>query len=235
MNSTRDVRKQLIDILLERVENHKDKIVSPIIYNELLGMEVKRNGKIEHSDSTHDDQVFSMLMALWVWYEGTNLGERYGIRKTSIKTDDEVDEPIDYFNDDTVDIVGSFNTQDELAEEIERDIKAAIAAGGVAIDEFLERRRAEEKAQFEALVHTPLGEKAYRELYNIPRDEPIEKYVHGGETYTFPEHVFASFYNPTDALYRENDSDRPSPSAVPASQASTLEDEDYSYRNYFNF
>ena len=62
-NSTRDVRKLLIDILIERVENHKDKIISPIIYNELLGMEIKRNGKVEHSASTHDDQVFSMLMA----------------------------------------------------------------------------------------------------------------------------------------------------------------------------
>lgn len=235
MNSTRDVRKQLIDILLERVENHKDKIISPIIYNELLGMEIKRNGKIEHSDSTHDDQVFSMLMALWVWYEGTNLGERYGIRKTSIKTDDEVDEPIDYFNDDTVDIVGSFNTQDELAEEIENDIKAAIAAGGVAIDEFLERRSAEEKAQFESMVHTPLGEKAYRELYSIPKNEPIEKYIHGGETFSIPEQVFTSFYNPTDSLYKDNYDDRPRPGAVPAEQASSLEDDEYSYFNHFNF
>ena len=198
-------------------------------------MEIKRNGKIEHSDSTHDDQVFSMLMALWVWYEGTNLGERYGIRKTSIKTDDEVDEPVDYFNDDTVDIVDSFTTQDELSEEIERDLKAAIAAGGIAIDEFLEKRRAEEKAQFEALVHTPLGEKAYRELYSIPKNEPIEKYVHGGETFSIPDSVFSSFNNPTDALYKDYYGDRPMPGAVPSGQAFMLEDDDYSYRDHFNF
>ena len=69
-NSDHRVRQILIDILLERVENHKDKIISPIIYEELLGMEIKRNGKVEHSNSTHDDQVFSMLLALYVWYEG---------------------------------------------------------------------------------------------------------------------------------------------------------------------
>ena len=72
-------------------------------------MEIKRNGKVEHSASTHDDQVFSMLMALYVWYEGVNLSERFGIKKTSIKTDDEVDEQIDYYNDDTVEIVDHFN------------------------------------------------------------------------------------------------------------------------------
>ena len=63
LNSTKQIRQLLIDILIDRVENHKDKIISPIIYNELLGMEIKRNGKVEHSASTHDDQIFSMLMA----------------------------------------------------------------------------------------------------------------------------------------------------------------------------
>ena len=137
LNSTKEVRKLLIDILIERVENHKDKIISPIIYNELLGMEIKRNGKVEHSNSTHDDQVFSMLMALYVWYEGINLSERYGIKKTSIKTDDEVDEQIDYYNDDTVEIVDHFNSDDELYDQIEQDINSAIAAGGISLNDFL--------------------------------------------------------------------------------------------------
>ena len=144
LNSTKEVRKLLIDILIERVENHKDKIISPIIYNELLGMEIKRNGKVEHSNSTHDDQVFSMLMALYVWYEGINLSERYGIKKTSIKTDDEVDEQIDYYNDDTVEIVDSFNKEDPLYDQIEQDINYAIAAGGTPLNEFLKQRDAKE-------------------------------------------------------------------------------------------
>ena len=88
LNPTKAVRQLLIDILIDRSENHKDKFISPIIYEEMLGMEIKRNGKVEHSASTHDDQVFSMLMALYVWYEGVNLSERFGIKKCSIKTDD---------------------------------------------------------------------------------------------------------------------------------------------------
>jgi hypothetical protein len=234
LNSTRDVRKQLIDILIDRVEHHKDKIVSPIIYNELLGMEIKRNGKVEHSDSTHDDQIFSMLMALWVWYEGINLAERYGIKKTSIKTDDEIDEPIDWFNDDTVDIVDSFSTKDEVDQTIEADINAAIAAGGTPLNEFLTKQREKERKQFEALLNTPLGEKAYRELYKIPKDQPLNKYVSVNGEFNIPESIYVSFYNPTDKNFEEY-GDRPVPNAVPANQAWMLEDEEYNYFDNFNF
>ena len=235
LNSTREVRKQLIEILIDRVENHKDKIISPIIYNELLGMEIKRNGKVEHSDSTHDDQVFSMLMALWVWYEGINLGERYGIKKTAIKTDDEVDEPVDWFGDDTVEIVESFNTKDELDMDIERSLTEAIKAGGVQMNDFLEKRRAEERAQFESMVNTPLGEKAYRNMYNIPSSEPINKYINDGDSSTIPDSVFLGFYSPSDATFNTEYSDRPTPGAVPESEVSTLEGEDYRYIDHFNF
>lgn len=200
-------------------------------------MEIKRNGKVEHSDSTHDDQVFSMLMALWVWYEGTNLGERYGIRKTSIKTDDEVDEPLDYFNDDTVEIVDSFSTKDELDEQIEQDLNAAIAAGGTPIQQFLDNQRMEEKKQFEQLAGTPLGEKAYRNMYNIPKDQPINKYINTGDTYELSEDIFTRFYDPMDKAYDAgmDMSDRPRPMAVPADQAYSLEDDGYRYQDHFNF
>ena len=61
-DSSKADRDKLIEILRERVEYHKDKIISPTIYEELCGMEVKKNGKVEHSSNTHDDQVFS-----WLW------------------------------------------------------------------------------------------------------------------------------------------------------------------------
>jgi hypothetical protein len=54
-------------------------------------MEVKKSGKVEHSQNSHDDQVFSYLMALRVWYDGIDIAERYGIKKNTIKTDEEVD------------------------------------------------------------------------------------------------------------------------------------------------
>ena len=234
LNSTRDIRKLLIDILIDRVENHKDKILSPIIYNELLGMEVKRNGKVEHSDSTHDDQVFSMLMALYVWYEGINLGERYGIKKTAIKTDDEVDEALD-FDDDTVEIVGSFNTQDELDEEIHKYLDEALHSGGSQdLNQYLEETRMKEKAHFKSLIGTPLGEKAYRTKYGIPKDQPIEKYVSMPGATPIPDSVFSGFYNPTDNTYQNENYRVVAQGAVPGNQAWMLEDEDYKYTEHFN-
>ena len=233
LTSTKAIRQLLIDILLERVENHKDKIISPIIYNELLGMEIKRNGKVEHSASTHDDQVFSMLMALYMWYEGVNMGERFGMKKTSIKTDDEIDEQIDYYNDDTVEIVEHFNKEDELGEEIEHDLNAAIKAGGIQMQDFIDQRRAEEKAKFEALVSTPLGEKAYRQMYNIPDNVPLSNYFNDAGAFTVPDSVLLGFYNQNSNTFME--SNMQNISAVSEDQAYLLEDEEYRYQDHFNF
>ena len=233
LTSTKSIRQLLIDILLERVENHKDKIISPIIYHELLGMEIKRNGKIEHSASTHDDQVFSMLMALYMWYEGVNMAERFGLKKTTIKTDDEVDEQIDYYNDDTIEIVQHFNQEDELGEQIEHDINAAIKAGGTPMQDFLEQRRQKEKAQFEKLVHTPLGERAYRQTYNIPDDVPLSNYFNDINQHNLSDSVLLGFYN-QNSNYLDY-GDRPPVSVVSEEQAFMLEDDEYSYADHFNF
>ena len=91
LNSSKGVRKRLIDILYERVALHKDKFVAPIIYDEMKAMEVKKNGKVEHSDNSHDDQVFSYLMALYVWYDGQNLAENWHLIKNTIQTDEDLD------------------------------------------------------------------------------------------------------------------------------------------------
>lgn len=233
LTSTKAIRQLLIDILLERVEYHKDKIVSPIIYNELLGMEIKRNGKVEHSASTHDDQVFSMLLALYMWYEGVNMAERFGMKKTSIKTDDEVDEQIDYYNDDTVEIVGQFNQEDELSAEIEKDLQSAINAGGKQMQEFIDQRRAQEKAQFEALVATPLGEKAYRQTYNIPDEVPLSNYFNDANGFNIPDSVLMGFYAGGNTIF--DMTERVSVSTVSEDQIALLEDDEYHYQNHFNF
>lgn len=236
MNSTKAVRQLLIDLLIERVESHKDKFLSPIIYNELLGMEVKRNGKVEHSTATHDDQVFSYLMALYMWYEGVNMAERFGLKKVSIKTDEEIDEPLDYYNDDSVEIVDSFNQSDELQSHIEQDLNAAIKAGGIQMQEFIEKRRAEEHAQFMELVRTPLGEIAYRQTFSIPKDEPIENFLPGGmdAVNTIPDSTFFNFYTPnTDKTYMDGWAS--TRSVMPESQSFMLEDDGYKYLDHFNF
>ena len=90
-DSSKDVRARMIEILYDRVAYHKDKFVASCIHHELETMVVKRDGKVEHADKCHDDQVFSYLLALYVFYDGQNLMENFGIRKGVLKTDEDVE------------------------------------------------------------------------------------------------------------------------------------------------
>ena len=80
-DETKASRELLMGILRDRMDNHKAKFISPIIYNELCTLEVKKNGRIEHASNAHDDQIFSYLLALYIWYEGKDLMERFGLQK----------------------------------------------------------------------------------------------------------------------------------------------------------
>jgi len=111
LDSTRDVRARLIEILQERVRYHKDKFVAPIILDEMKHMVVKKSGKVEHSDNSHDDQVFSYLMALYVWYDGKNLAENFRIIKNTIKTDTE-EELLENDIEDNIENVETVNNID---------------------------------------------------------------------------------------------------------------------------
>lgn len=90
LDSNKQVRARLMELLVERVRYHKDKFIIPVIHQELCGLQWKKE-RIDHSDSTHDDNIFSLLMALYVWYDGKDLLEKFGIRKGTIKTDEEVE------------------------------------------------------------------------------------------------------------------------------------------------
>lgn len=118
LDSSKNVRELLIGLLRERMEHHKDKFNSKLLYNEFLGLEVKRDGKVDHSSNTHDDLTFSYLMALYVWYEGKNLKERYGITKQTLKTDEDVDDSVFDVVDDTVDITDDIdNMQKDMLDD----------------------------------------------------------------------------------------------------------------------
>lgn len=125
LTSTKAVRARLIEILMERVRYHKDKFICPILHDEMRSMTVRPSGKVEHSDKTHDDQVFSYLMALYVWYDGKNLVENFGIRKSTIKTDEDEELVEDNFEDaiekrEKMSIDNSIDdTRDDILETLE--------------------------------------------------------------------------------------------------------------------
>ena len=128
LNSTKDVRARLIDILRERVMYHKDKFVAPILHSEMSAMEVKKNGKVEHSANSHDDQVFSYLMALYVWYDGKDLAQNFGIMKNTLRTDDSEELEELGFEDqlekrNTLDVKILENDETEFDKQLAKDLE----------------------------------------------------------------------------------------------------------------
>lgn len=181
LNSTKSVRELLIQILRERMDNHKDKFVSKRIYDELVGMEVKKNGKVEHSSNTHDDLVFSYLMAMYMWYEGKDLKERFGIVKTTIKTDEDIDEVAYGLEEKYSDIIEEITEANPVNDEKEysKDLKELIKGAGKLYQDFLaEERKKDENSMINVLRDVVKAENARRHYaaahgLNEPTDELI--------------------------------------------------------------
>ncbi|MGL6099530.1 MAG: hypothetical protein ACRC0G_07880 [Fusobacteriaceae bacterium] len=85
-----NTRPMMMDILRDRVEHHKDKFVSPIIYEELQNLEYKNN-RVDHKSGAHDDTVMGWLIGLYVYTHGNNLA-MFGVRRTHIPTDKSITE-----------------------------------------------------------------------------------------------------------------------------------------------
>lgn len=199
LDSTKKTRELLIELLGERMQYHKDKFVSPYILAELKGLEVKKNGKIDHSINTHDDQIFSMLMALYVWYYGKNLTENWYIKKNTIKTDEELDEEIrdwsaasesigEYVEDFYVD------EEDSVKTQVNKFIRESKQAMGKTYHEFESERIAQEQEALKTYLSSRVGREAYARTYNLDLKDLEERYGSGTMT-NIPTDVFKNFYD----------------------------------------
>lgn len=188
LDSTKSIRDLLMEILRERMEYHKDKFVSPILYRELEGLEVKRNGKIEHSNNTHDDQVFSYLLGLYVWYEGNNLMELYGIDKTNIKSDSILDGAISDISEQFTDIVSEMEMSDNELVKSQLDLLGSTKIKTHA--QFIEDQYNEEQEAIDKILSSPVGAKAYAEKFNLDSDSIAQR---GASK--LPDEIFSDFYD----------------------------------------
>ena len=71
-NTNTHTRPQMMEMLESIVHNNPAHMAIPEIYEELKFLELK-NGRIDHSASTHDDVVMAYLGALWIVKYGTGL------------------------------------------------------------------------------------------------------------------------------------------------------------------
>ena len=200
LDSTKGVRELLMEILKERMDNHKDKFVSKRLYDEFLGLEVKRNGKIEHSTNTHDDLTFSYLMALYVWYEGKNLKEAFGINKTVLKTDEDVDDIVFDAAVETVDIYEeTIQLQKDLAKDDPSELspmdklKEAQRAIGMTYQEWIKAEDAKEKEALETALQDPQFLKAYAYKYNLTKEDV--DLIRNQQDGKLPDQAFISLYS----------------------------------------
>ena len=187
LDSSKEIRNLLMEILRERMEHHKDKFIAPIIFSELEGLEVKRNGKIEHSSQSHDDQIFSYLMALYVWYEGKDIMERYGVRKQSIKSDADFEEGIDKIEERyKTNIAVEIET---ISDEVVQRQLEILKDKSKLYDKFLAEETTKDNQAMENLLNTKLGRKIYEDKYHIDLSERDTGIVQ------LPTNLFTDFYN----------------------------------------
>ena len=207
LTSTNNVRDLLIEILRERVNYHKDKFISPSIYQEMRGLEVKRNGKIEHSALTHDDQIFSYLVGLYVWYEGKNLRELFGIEKSSIKTEDDIDEILDMgidenMTDITQEIEYINRSDDDRGNEVQKQMGEMQKAVDTLFGEYMMKQRKQETALLREMLQNPVVREAYARKYKInPDDVSIDdEYSMASNNSNLPTSVFLDFNKDEDEM-----------------------------------
>ena len=177
LDQTHATRELLMEILRDRMNNHKQKFVAPIITDELKTLEIKKNGRIEHADGAHDDQIFSYLLALYVWYEGKNLMENFGLEVREIKTDNTTDETLD------IDVhQGQKNIGRDIEEvtredyndsgsEIKKQLLYLSQARSIGYDEWLQQQQNENMKAIQDLLRTPQGREAYLKAYHQDPDD----------------------------------------------------------------
>ena len=175
LQSSMEVRNGLVELLRERMNYHKDKFISPTIYNELRGLEVTKSGRLDHSVNGHDDQIFSYLMAIYVWYCGKNLRENFGIEKGAIKTEEDVDEVLELDSAAEVSNISKqladINTSDDSdAAKLKMQMALMQKAQGVMYADFINKQRAKEEQMLGNLLRNPEARKAYARKYQIPED-----------------------------------------------------------------
>lgn len=200
VDTTKEVRARMIELLYERVSLHKDKFISPILHHELETLEVDKHGKVQAISPNHDDQIFSYLHALRVWYEGEDLANRYGIRKNTIKTDEDVEVESDTLERETELENLDFNqiTSDDSDPIIQqqRQFFAQATAAKLRVD-YDKHVYENEQRDFEiALSMNKDLKEAYAKKYNIDIDsmQQTTSFV------DMPDDIYGAVYDNEDEM-----------------------------------
>lgn len=202
-DSTKEVRARMIELLYERVNMHKDKFISKILQSELETLEVDKRGKVQAIAPHHDDQIFSYLHAIRVWYDGTDLAGRYGIQKNTIRTDEDVE-----IEENTI----------EQQEELKKLDLDTVSRDTSIVTEQLETLQKAQAVKLQSDYNKETYDKeneelniflstdgafreAYNKKYNVDSSVP-------GQSISYidlPDNVFGTVYDDTEDLKKQQE------------------------------
>ena len=92
-------RDMMMSILFEHVLHHKAEFVGVYLIDDLNNLVRAASGKIAAAPGKHDDNIMSYLIALYVYYHGTNLA-RYGFVRGEKEPQKPVEKTMeDYYNE----------------------------------------------------------------------------------------------------------------------------------------
>ena len=193
LDSTKETRARLIELLHERVQYHKDKFISPVLHHELETLEVDNKGKTQAIYPNHDDQVFSYLMALYVWYDGKDLAENFGITKNVLKTDEDVEVlDSDIEKEESLERVPLESIDDLAMESEEAQMQKKFFDEAAKIMDrktFEQQTYDEEQEQFNNFVMMYKdAKKAYEDKYNL---QSVENSI-GSNFVKLPDSLFGN-------------------------------------------
>ena len=210
VDNTKDVRARMFEILFQRVQYHKDKFIAQIIHDEMAGLTYKQSGgnyRIDHSANTHDDQVISYLLCLYIWYDDPMLTDRFHIHRGELRTDDDVEEQVGAMENlygegyEIVDIQKSeINEDDPIIGASASILKEASKPHKTVVDFMTEEFLNDEKALMQ-VVQSPKGVAAIQKAYNIDLSNPnvFNPYSEGiWASNGLSDEFFDSWYGDTD-------------------------------------
>ena len=171
VDNTGTVREQLMDLLTDRVRDHYDKFISPVLYEELKNLEIKKTGRIDHSANSHDDTIFSYLYSIYPIYYGKNIRENWHITIPTLRTaEDEAQEIFQDFDaTEAVSIVRDLENMEHHDDMVQDQLN--ILDKSKLYTQFLEQQRAENDAAMAKILATKIGREAYSRQFNVPLEQ----------------------------------------------------------------
>lgn len=182
IDNSKDTRARLIEILFQRVQYHKDKFIAPILHEEMCGLTYKTSGgntRVDHSVNTHDDQIFSYLMAMYVWYDCPELADRFGIMRGEIRTDTDIEERVGALEDlysegyEEIDVVeDKIETDNPVLGETAEVLNKMVMEKSQTTAGLIEQQSAQDHEVLINLMTTPYGKEAVAKAYHLDLSQP---------------------------------------------------------------